>query len=123
MFLIPFTSGKECLEKLLHFGKGKECNAVRNITASVLIGNKNYISVEAGLKDIPLLINKESLKCLGMELISCVSPWTNQNLDADDTSRIMWDLDADDTNVMLHMKVIGEFSKSETRKKTQKLHK
>ena len=53
-----------------------------------------------------------------------VSPWTMQDLDAADTSsRIIRDLDADDTNVVLHMKHIGEFSKSEKMKKTQKLHK
>ena len=51
------------------YGDGKKSKAVRIITASILIVNKNYmIAVDVVPYDIPLLISKKSTKSLGTEL-------------------------------------------------------
>ena len=73
------------------------------------------ISIDVVSNDIPLLISKKSMKSLGMKL-NFLNDTTDINgkcipLSCSTTGQYsliltMWDLDADDTNTVLHMKHI-----------------
>ena len=120
------------ISSVYRFGDGKESTALRNVTMPVAIGkNKYMMSVDIVKNDIPLLISKKSMKTLGMKL-----NFLNDSADIGDKSIPLicsstghyslpltnWDLDVEDTNIVLHVKHINGLGRKEKEKKAIKLH-